>query len=316
MARGGGSNGTNRFSGGGVFPPSSRREGTSPPSPARNELARSSRPAPIPGDLDWPHRRVWLGRLPLDPVKLTEAVDTLSALVESGHGGSVFLPTADSLVLADRDAGMQAALNRAELCLADGQRLMWAAETLGQSLPGEVPALELLPPLLKHAARLRWRVFMVGEHAEQLEASAAHLEKLYGIRVVGTFAPTLRHGVDDDVVEQTARAVLRTSPQLVLTSLRSPAQELLLDRIKDRIRPGVVVGLGTALRAAVGGAWRVPKWAESVGLGWLVRLFGGPRRLGRRGLLSDARFLWVFARVLLRGGRKQGSPAAEATENR
>ncbi len=270
--------------------------------PPRNTL-RGPPPEspPLPGDAGWPHRRIALGPLPLDAVCRAEAVRTIQGLVESGRGGAVLLSTADGLSLARRSAAFREALERAELSLADGQRLCWAAQLLRRPLPGDVPAADLLPPLLEVASKNRWRVFLVGEAPAQLEAWAAELERRHAVRMVGTFAPSLwKDGtVSGALVEDTARAVLRANPQLVLVALPSPAQEVLIDGLKSRLRPGVAVGLGPGLGLAVTARGTAPEAVRRLRLGWAWRLFGGPRRLGRRGLFGDLRFLWAFARVLL-----------------
>jgi N-acetylglucosaminyldiphosphoundecaprenol N-acetyl-beta-D-mannosaminyltransferase len=266
----------------------------------RNELAWLPEPRPCPGDQAWPHRRQWLGALPLDPLLATEALDAVEALVESGRGGAVMLPCADHLVLAEGDEALRQALEGAELSLGDGQRLVWAAETLGQPLPEDVPAGALLGPLLALAGRRRWRVFLLGEGADGLEATAARLEQRHGARVVGVHA--------HDTPEASVRAILRASPHLVLCALPSPAQELLLHQIKERLRPALLLGVGAALDPGTGQRAGAPRLFRRLGLGWLFRLLAGPRRLGRRGLRRDARFLWVFWRLLWGRGRR--APAA------
>ncbi len=260
------------------------------------EHGPESLPRPLPGDEAWPHRRLRLGPLPVDALTCAEAVEAVSGLVQSGRGGAALLCTADALPEARRSPSFREALGRAELCLADGQRLSWAADLLGTPLPEDIPAAALLPPLLEVAARQRWRVFLVGtDDAQALEAAAADLERRSGARVVGTH----RAVSPNEGVEATARAVLRAHPQLVLLALPSPAQERLAHALKVRVSPGVVVGLGERLGTVVRARAGAPRWLQRLGLGWAWRLLGGPRRLGRRGLLRDLRFLWAFARVLL-----------------
>ncbi len=280
--------------------------------PHRNELRHTPR-SPSPFDEDWPHRRRHLGRLPLDPLRFGEAVDAVEALVESGRGGTVFLPDAGHLVLAETQgqAAFRDALARATLCLPDGQRLMWAAETLGAPLVEDVPAGELFVPLMSLAGRRRWRVFMLGSDEGALEAAAARVERLYGARVVGVHAAAAGALGSEEAVAAAARSVLRTSPQLVLTSLPSPSQELFCDALRARVGPAVCVGLGPALDPLAARTWRGPQVIRRAGLGWLVRLFAGPRRLGRRGLWGDVRFLWVLARLWL-SGRRTGAALPEA----
>ena len=56
------------------------------------------------------------------------------------------------------------------------------------------------------------------------------------------------------------------------------------------------VAVGAAFDFVAGTKKRAPEWMQGNGLEWLYRLVSEPRRLWRRYLIGNARFLWVWAR--------------------
>jgi len=64
--------------------------------------------------------------------------------------------------------------------------------------------------------------------------------------------------------------------------------------------PCVLVGVGAAFDFVAGAKAQAPDWMQGAGLEWLFRLGSEPRRLWRRYLVGNARFLYHFA---LRGNR-------------
>lgn len=69
----------------------------------------------------------------------------------------------------------------------------------------------------------------------------------------------------------------------------------------------VLVGVGAAFDVLAGLRRRAPVWMQKAGLEWFYRLGQEPRRLWRRYLYHNPRFVYYFARQLL--GRQFSSPA-------
>src|SRR5262249_48288469 len=91
--------------------------------------------------------------------------------------------------------------------------------------------------------------------------------------------------------------IQRARPEILIVALGAPKQELWLHRVGPRIRPTVGIGFGAALDF-VAGARRAPPRMSRAGLEWLFRLLREPRRLCRRYLLDDPKFLLILYRML------------------
>ncbi len=70
-----------------------------------------------------------------------------------------------------------------------------------------------------------------------------------------------------------------------------------MHRRREALAPAVLLGIGASLDFVAGRARRAPRWVSRAGLEWLWRLVREPRRLWRRYLVDDPRFLAVLWRT-------------------
>ncbi len=246
-----------------------------------------------------------LGHLWIDALSFAGALREIEALVQSGTGGCIFTPNVDHVVTAEDDEAFRAAYGQASLSLADGQPLVWSSRMLGTPLPARVAGSDLVWPLMELAARRRWRVYLLGGEPGVAEEAAVRLERELGLRVAGVDAPAVEldgpPGASDGAIERVRAA----RPDLALVALGAPKQERWIHRALPRIRPAVAMAVGASLDFLAGRVRRAPRWMARAGLEWAFRLAQEPRRLGRRYLLKDPRFLAIVARTALAPKRER-----------
>jgi len=241
--------------------------------------------------------QVRFGDLWVDALRFDEALDALERLVDAGRGGAVFTPNVDHVVVASEEPRLRAAYARADLSLCDGQPLRWASRLVGRALPEKVSGSDLLLPAMRLAARRGWRVYLLGAAPGVAREASARLASELGVTVAGVQAPAI--GVSPLATEEGVVAeVAAARPHLLLVCLGAPKGELFIDRARDRLGPAVALSLGASLDFYVGRARRAPRWMQRVGLEWLYRLLQEPRRMARRYLVRDPRFLALLWRTL------------------
>lgn len=244
--------------------------------------------------------RLHLGHLGVDHVSFAGALEAIEALVDRRRGGVVFTPNVDHVVIAERDARFREAYAAADLSLADGMPIVWSARLLGSPLPEKVSGSDLVLPLMSRAAERGWKVFLLGAGPGVASAAAERLRQEQNVAVVGTAAPMVRVGPGEPDPEGVAavETIRAARPDLVLVAFGAPKQEIWMHRHREALAPAVLIGVGASLDFVAGRVRRAPGWASNAGLEWLWRLAREPRRLGRRYLVEDPRFLAVLWREL------------------
>jgi N-acetylglucosaminyldiphosphoundecaprenol N-acetyl-beta-D-mannosaminyltransferase len=101
---------------------------------------------------------------------------------------------------------------------------------------------------------------------------------------------------DDAAVERINAA----APDFVWVGLGSPRQELWLATHRDRLTAPVLLAVGAAFDFHAGRRPRAPRLMQRTGTEWVYRFRTEPRRLGRRYLVTNARFIVMLAGERLR----------------
>jgi N-acetylglucosaminyldiphosphoundecaprenol N-acetyl-beta-D-mannosaminyltransferase len=252
-------------------------------------------------------RRVRIGQLSVDSVSFADALERIAALVERGTGGAIFTPNVDHVVKAETDPAFRRAYERADLCLADGTWIVWASRLLGSPLPAKVSGSDLIVPLARYAGQHGWRLSIVGGAPGVAEAAGARMAREFDVAFVGCDAPAVDMDGSMTAPEETLGRLRAARPDIVLVALGAPKQELWIDRYAERLSPAVAIGIGGSIDFFVGRVRRAPPWVSRMGLEWLYRLAREPRRMWRRYLVEDPRFLTIVARDL-RAARHQARP--------
>jgi N-acetylglucosaminyldiphosphoundecaprenol N-acetyl-beta-D-mannosaminyltransferase len=237
--------------------------------------------------------RVRIGHAWIDAVTLDQTLAAIAALVRAGAGGSVVTPNVDHIVMLEEDARFRAAYARASLAVADGAPVVWAARLLGTPLPEKVSGSDLIIPLVRLAAAEGWRVYLVGGAPGTAAAAAARFRSELGAEVVGHEAPLVSPAGESADEEAVLARIRAARPDLVLVAFGAPKQELWIERARTTLGPAVAVAVGASLEFVVGRVRRAPAWMSRAGLEWAFRLAQEPRRLWRRYLLRDPRFVLV-----------------------
>jgi N-acetylglucosaminyldiphosphoundecaprenol N-acetyl-beta-D-mannosaminyltransferase len=282
--------------------------GRAEPAPARMDCKRPqgaicpSGPMPL-------RSRVQIGGVPIDGVTLNEAIGAIDLLVATEKGGAVFTPNVDHIVEFEKNPRLREAYGAADLSLVDGMPVLWASRLLGRRLPEKISGSDIIEPLLRHAASRRWRVFLLGGQEGVAALAATRLkEAMPGLAIVGTLAPRIDMAQPREHREAIVEVIRAARPHLVLVAFGAPKQELWIHEAREALRPAVFLGVGASLDFIAGTLPRAPVWVSRSGLEWLYRLAREPRRLWRRYLLRDPRFLVILWRELLPKDKKRGLP--------
>jgi len=242
-------------------------------------------------------KRLRIGKVSIDVVSFSEALDEVDRLVTSGNGGAVFTPNVDHIVMVDSNPAFEAVYQKAALCLADGVPVVWASRLFDTPLPEKVSGSDLIGPLLERAGQKKWRVAFVGAAPGVAEKAAAVARSKWGTDVVHTEAPMV--DLEDKAqLDAIGDRVAASKPDLVLMAFGAPKQEFLIDRVADRLKPAVLLGVGASLDFIAGTMKRAPVVFQKTGFEWLYRLAQEPRRLWRRYLINDPKFALILMRSL------------------
>jgi N-acetylglucosaminyldiphosphoundecaprenol N-acetyl-beta-D-mannosaminyltransferase len=255
---------------------------------------------------DGVRRRDVLG-VPIALVDYERTIGVIDAMVNTRERGWICAAPAMSLVTAQDDPLLMAALRDATLTVPDGMPVVWAANLLGdggERLHGRVYGPDLMRAHCAHAARSGQRIWLYGGHDDDaLEALKASLLGDHpGLRIVGAWSPPHREptAADDAAAAERINA---DAPDVVWVGLGMPKQERWMARLRPLLEAPVLCGVGAAFDFHAGRVAQAPRWMQDRGLEWAHRIAQEPRRQLPRYLRSNPRFALGVTRQYLRERR-------------
>jgi N-acetylglucosaminyldiphosphoundecaprenol N-acetyl-beta-D-mannosaminyltransferase len=223
---------------------------------------------------------------------------------------------AHSAEVAHRDASFMAALQQADLLVADGFGVVLASRILGGRIRERATGPDLFVAVSEALNRGGDRsVFYLGGSAETLARIRVQHEKRFpGLRIAGMHAPPFRTAFAEDELAAMVDRVNDARPDVLWIGLGAPKQEKWILAARDRLRVPLCGPVGAVFDYFSGNVAPPPRWIEKVGLHWAYRLLRNPRRLWRRNLDSPLFLAHVLADRLRRGrGNAPAGPLGSAS---
>jgi N-acetylglucosaminyldiphosphoundecaprenol N-acetyl-beta-D-mannosaminyltransferase len=203
----------------------------------------------------------------------------------------VHLVNAYSIALADRDPVVADALGPGAVNFPDGKPLVWVSHLRRDtSRLSQIRGVDFMLGVLASGRTYGVKHFLLGSTDEVLSSLARNLRGTVGeIEIVGMDSPPFAQPTDQEFARRD-RLVRESGAQIVWVGLGTPKQDLEAQRLAAST--GVIaIAIGAAFDFAAGNKRESPRWLRRLGLEWLYRFLQEPRRLWRRYLFGNARFL-------------------------
>jgi N-acetylglucosaminyldiphosphoundecaprenol N-acetyl-beta-D-mannosaminyltransferase len=199
-------------------------------------------------------------------------------------------------------------LRRMNLLYADGQSVVWASRKLGDPLPERVNAADFIEEFLRGCAEKKISVALVGGKPGQAAEFARH----FHARVPDLNITAISDGYFAEADSRRVRERIdELNPHIVLLGMGVPRQEAFALEWSAGSPPRVWWCVGALFEYFSGSRARAPVWTRRAGLEWLFRLTLEPRRLWRRYLIGNVKFIY---RVLASSAIPATPPSSSAAD--
>jgi N-acetylglucosaminyldiphosphoundecaprenol N-acetyl-beta-D-mannosaminyltransferase len=274
----------------------SAAEGGAPPAADRFAPPEAAPPAPASA----PPARVELFGVPVDALTLDQTVARCRQLVAEGGVHQHVVLNAAKVVELTQNEDLRAVIASCDVINADGASVVWAGRALGRRLPERVAGIDLFEALVGAAAEDGRSVYFLGARADVVAKVVAVMQERHpGLKVTGS-----RDGFWQDDAEVVA-AVRAAEPDYLFLAIPSPRKEFWLHRWLDQLGVPLVMGVGGSFDVVTGTTTRAPRLMQRAGLEWAWRLGQEPRRMWKRYLVGNSKFVWLTAREAVKGRRER-----------
>ena len=226
----------------------------------------------------------------------------ISELVKKGNGGYVCFSTVHMIMESFDNPEYGAKVNGADFVIPDGMPLVWMQKLQNVREANRVRANDLMITLCAYAEKNNLTVGFYGGKQTVIDAIKKRAKIDFpNLQIVYDFSPPFRPLTDEEDCQITSE-INAKNPDILFMGLGCPKQENWMWAHKDKLK-SVMLGVGASFDFYAGNVKESPEWLGKLGLEWLFRLTQEPKRLWRRYLILNPRFVWLATGQLLKSKR-------------
>ena len=219
------------------------------------------------------------------------AVSTVLDGLEELSGGYICFSNVFTVATAVDNSRYKEALNKSSFTFPDGAPIARRLRKKGAVNARRIAGPDFMEALLSATADGKVRHFFYGSSESTLEKIEANIRKKYPeINIVGKYSPPFR-GLTADEDREIIQTINSAAPDIVWIGLGAPKQEMFMCSHKGKIH-GLMVGVGAGFDYQAGTVKRAPLWMQKNSLEWLHRPIMDPRRLVKRYLVTNTKYIW------------------------
>lgn len=228
---------------------------------------------------------------------LSGMITYLDNLIGYKKPTSFFTISAELIVMAQEDKLLKEKYDNADILTIDSYVVYYAAKILGKNFKEPVSGSRVLLNFLPIAQRKEYKLYFLGATKEIVEKAVAKVTRDYpGINIVGWHDGYFGTEGETEVVQD----IIAKKPDVLFVAMSSPLKEEFIYRNKSKMNVPVSIGVGGIFDIIAGKCKLAPSWVSKLGLEWLYRFVQEPRRMWRRYLITNLKFIMLVVKEIFK----------------
>ncbi|MDP9724760.1 glycosyl transferase [Priestia megaterium] len=198
-------------------------------------------------------------------------------------------------VMAEEEEEYLKVQNSSLLSLPDGGPLSVIAKKKGFKEAERVTGPDFMMEIFKVSQEKGYSHFFYGSTQETLDELKSNLKnKFPELNIVGMISPPFRSLTEEENIKIT-NDINKRNPDFLWVGLGAPKQEIWMYNHKNKIN-SLMVGVGAGFDYHANKIQRAPLIMQKYSLEWLYRLIQDPKRLFKRYLQTNTKFIFYILR--------------------
>lgn len=230
---------------------------------------------------------------------MQETLALVEEKISSGQQIHHVAVNAGKIVALQKDLQLRESVNHSDLISPDGQAVIWAANFLKKPLKERVAGIDLMANLVEMANRKNYKIFLFGAKEEVLKSVVEKYSETYSPQIIagyrnGYFTPSEE--------EEIAHQIADSGTQMLFVAISSPIKENFLYRNREILKNvNLIMGVGGSFDVISGKTKRAPSWMQDKGLEWFYRFMQEPKRMWKRYLVGNTKFISLVMKERIKG---------------
>lgn len=224
---------------------------------------------------------------------MEQTVECIENEIDTLRGSYICVGNVHTTVMAHDDAAYHEVQKQAAFVLPDGKPLSVYSRKHGFPEAARVTGPDLMLRMFERENGFKH--YFYGGSPETLTMLEQKLREKYPhLQIVGMVSPPFQKLSREEDKEAVAQ-INASGADIIWVGLGAPKQENWMYAHQQQVC-GVMVGVGAGFDYHAGNIKRAPGWMQRLSLEWLYRLLQDPKRLLKRYLVTNTRYLWLIGK--------------------
>lgn len=195
------------------------------------------------------------------------------------------------------------ALKESDILLPDGIGIVLAMRILTGTKLKKIAGEDFFLYELNRLNTLKGKCFFLGSNEKTLELIKRRVESEYPNISISSYSPPYKSEFNDFETRLMLQTINRETPDVLFIGMTAPKQEKWAYLNFKDINALHICCIGAVFNYYAGTIKRAPKWMIVIGFEWFYRLIKEPRRMWKRYLIGNTKFIY-YVIVELFSGKK------------
>jgi len=224
----------------------------------------------------------------VDALSMDQTIEKVEEIIRRHVPTQHVVINAAKVNLIEKDSHLREIVNSCSLINADGASILWAAKKLGIPIKERVTGIDLFLNLIELANDNGYKVYLFGAKEEVLEKVKEKFEAEYPkLKIVGRCNGYFSAEEEKLIVKDMALS----GADMMFVAFSSPKKEYWISKHIDELNIPFVMGVGGSFDVVAGVTKRAPTWMQRSGLEWFYRFIQEPRRMWKRYIIGNLKFV-------------------------
>jgi len=199
---------------------------------------------------------------------------------------------AHSFNIAQTDEDYAKSLISCDVLLPDGISVVYAMRLLYGKQFEKIAGADLFFYEMNRLNKIRGKCFFLGSNVETLKRISIQAKKHYPHVKVASYSPPYKAEFNNWDNQQMLTEINTYKPDVLFIGMTAPKQEKWAYKHFQKLEVGHVCNIGAVFDFFAGTVSRSPQWMIRAGFEWLYRLLREPRRMWRRYIIGNTKFVY------------------------
>lgn len=205
---------------------------------------------------------------------------------------------AHSYCLSKSDFDFAKVLEDSDVLLPDGSSIVMASIILLNKKINKIAGADVHHYLLEEANKKGQKIFYLGTSDETLQKIEKKASLEYPNITFGAHSPPYVSNFSAKQNSEMINVVNAFKPDILFVGMTAPKQEKWVFENKDLLESRIICSIGAVFDFYAGNIKRAPIWMINIGMEWLYRLVKEPKRMWKRYLVNNTKFLgYLFQEI-------------------